>query len=277
MSIRDSSNNASVHFCKRQRQMIMHLVAYLDDSGSDGQNNYFVLAGYIATPDVWEEFSEKWRSTLDVEPKIGCFKMTEAMGMRNRFSPSKGWTREKINERVEALTEIISETDVIQVSSYINWSDYRSVIKRIPKAEASDDLVHRSPYSLALHRLITDFFLFNVHHSQDIRCDWIFDYQSASEMRFAKKAWLTSKAIIDLEMPQFAKNFAAPPVYKDDKDEPPLQAADLLAWSTRRVLERDTLKGKVPDKALDNLLIPRAITRRWGLEDLENAFHLLAK
>src|SRR5437588_12603645 len=59
----------------------MTLNGFIDDSGSgEGKDrgNIFVLAGFVACPKQWEQFSHKWQTICDREPKTPDFKMQTA-------------------------------------------------------------------------------------------------------------------------------------------------------------------------------------------------------
>jgi hypothetical protein len=55
----------------------MALQAFIDDSGR-GQHPAFVLAGWIASPEQWAEFSDEWKRVLHQSPRIEFFKMGQA-------------------------------------------------------------------------------------------------------------------------------------------------------------------------------------------------------
>jgi hypothetical protein len=64
----------------------MALQAFIDDSGR-GQDPAFVLAGWIASPEQWAEFSDEWIRILHQSPGIEYFKMQEAWRLKRQFIP----------------------------------------------------------------------------------------------------------------------------------------------------------------------------------------------
>lgn len=48
----------------RLRELLM-LQAYVDGSGT-GDQNLYVIAGFIATSETWVEFSKEWQKRLDL-------------------------------------------------------------------------------------------------------------------------------------------------------------------------------------------------------------------
>jgi hypothetical protein len=43
--------------------------AVIDDSGSEPQSRIFVLAGFVCTPNGWENFKSEWQAVLDQTPR----------------------------------------------------------------------------------------------------------------------------------------------------------------------------------------------------------------
>jgi hypothetical protein len=63
--------------------------AFIDDSGSKGQGDTFVLAGFIGGSEDWAEFADRWQAALERPPKIPRFKFWEfdhAQGAFGRLS-----------------------------------------------------------------------------------------------------------------------------------------------------------------------------------------------
>src|SRR5205814_2744842 len=58
-----------------RRQWMMALQAYVDGSGS-GDPQFLILAGYVASSETWQSFSQQWKEQLD-HARLGRFKMNE--------------------------------------------------------------------------------------------------------------------------------------------------------------------------------------------------------
>ena len=80
---------------------------YFDDSGSDAGSQWYVLAGFIASVEDWKAVSTKWAETLNKEPSLRYFEMSEAMAMEGQFR--RGWTVPLRNQRILELVDIITE------------------------------------------------------------------------------------------------------------------------------------------------------------------------
>lgn len=69
--------------------------AVIDDSGSKGQGDTFVLAGFIGRADDWASFADRWRSALERPPAISRFKFWEFAHGEGAFSRLSELARNK--------------------------------------------------------------------------------------------------------------------------------------------------------------------------------------
>ena len=67
----------------------------------------------------------------------------------------------------------------------------------------------------------------------EVPCDFVFDKQD----NVSKHVLLFWKYITSQQPVEWGQFISASPVFRDDKDVLPLQAADMLAWHTRRSYE----------------------------------------
>src|SRR5271165_6315742 len=92
---------------QREKRRLMVLQVAADDSGSEPQQPFFVLAGFCAQASVWADFSDAWDEALKLPPRLESFKMAEANALRGQFDPEKGWNEERRDQRLDILVEII--------------------------------------------------------------------------------------------------------------------------------------------------------------------------
>jgi hypothetical protein len=116
---------------------------YFDDSGSDANSRYYVLAGFIASVEQWKDASIKWRRVLDQEPALRYFKMSEAMAMEGQFKT--GWTVPLRNQRILELVQVIEELDPPRIECFLKRSNFDLFVKGIIRSDAFND-----PYCLVL-------------------------------------------------------------------------------------------------------------------------------
>ncbi len=207
----------------------MSLQAFIDDSYREGAE--FVLAGHIASADVWAKFSEEWKSllrygTLASNGKYH-FKMTEMAQTQERL------------ERVPAFYRLIEQYVLVSISCKINVADLARAKQRLWVQNLKIDWGDfENPYFVAFRCLLDTF-----HNRREVtdkiipaneKVDFIFDQQS--ESRAILLAWDGYIAT----RPADAKPYGALPRFKDDQECLPLQAADLWAWWVREWYEDGT-------------------------------------
>ncbi len=182
--------------------------AYVDDSTGSGA--VMVLAGYVATVPQWLDLTQRWERALAMEPPLRVFKMNKLKQEHNR-------------ERVEYFYRIIEETVAAGFYIAIPIEAHAKVCAEFRVAAR-----YRSPYYMAWILLISVFRKLHTHTAGHPPLDLIFDNQK--EEQFVTKAWHILKARQKGDVAPFRST----PVFKDDEDVLPLQAADLLAWWARK-------------------------------------------
>lgn len=225
----------------------MALQAYVDDSGGTDQNihPYFVLAGLVSDTARWADFSTDWRAVLDLEPRLGYFKMSEAKALRKEFAMQRGWTGLLRDVRVAQLVEVIRSHAIFRVSVAIDkvafYKHVASIKLKKPNPTAGD------PYYLAFHQLVLGLPLRQAMNLPEIpqegKIDFIFDQQGKTGTR-ASAAWdrLKSDVLPKMQMrgvPNILSALGSPPIFRDEKHFLPLQGADLFAWYMRRQRQRN--------------------------------------
>lgn len=203
------------------------LQAYTDDSESNTGDHRLVLAAYVMNANQWIEFSDDWDAALREEPAIEYFHMVEAQNRRDQF---KGWSEHKRNDKVRRLAEVIEEWQPVSVDCYLNAAVHRRVMK--PYAPHG----MQSPYFPLVFALACGVARVCQHLDAPIPCDFIFDKQD-NVSKHVKLFW---EYIIGKQPPEWGKFINDDPIFRD-KDKDPgfvaLQAADMLAWHTRRKYE----------------------------------------
>jgi Protein of unknown function (DUF3800) len=217
---------------------MMVLTAFVDDSGSDTQGPAYVLAGYVSDVDSWEKFSVEWQRILDEHPRICYFKMSEAESRRGCFA---GWDREDITNKIHTFIPVINKY-VKCIIECVFWQEHYDVAmswflaKMLPLVEVGKkELLTRfgNPYFLAFCMIMKDYSQrLEMEHSDDI-VDFIFDTQE----ELGEKAVGYWMAMREFFPEKYRKYIPNEPVHRDEKIFLPLQAADLIAWQTRRRLE----------------------------------------
>jgi hypothetical protein len=204
-------------------KLLVMLQAFIDDSESSIANRRLVLAAYVHAADAWMDFSDAWEAALHEEPRIEYFKMVEAQNRRDQF---QGWSEKKRTKKVYRLAQVIAAFEPLSVDCYLNAKYHRKVLK--PYA----------PYGLSSAYYPLVFALTcgvaRVCHilGAHLPCDFIFDKQD-NVSKHVLQFW---DYTVDQQPREWGQFINRSPIFRDDKEKGfvALQAADMLAWHTRR-------------------------------------------
>jgi hypothetical protein len=205
------------------------VVFYGDESGSHGKGDY-VISGYIAHKDTWAEFANMWNvACYAATPRrIEYLKMSEWQHRDGQFS---GWgdddAEEKIHRVLSVLGVFLSGGHVGEFTSSISWDIYNRCIDGACKQ------VFNNPYYFNLMRITKRAAQFAKLKDPkfDGKIHFVFDEGNSAQAQAPVRF-------------QYMKTFAednlgaiiGPISFASDKDEPALQAADVIAWHHRRNL-----------------------------------------
>jgi hypothetical protein len=111
---------------------MLMLTAYMDEAGhSEDPALHFVgMAGFVAPSERWQDFADKWRTTLDEYGLREPFHMKDYAHSVKQF---KGWTKEKKKELFGKLLEIIQRTNAKPVGAVVSLEGYASLTQRQQK------------------------------------------------------------------------------------------------------------------------------------------------
>lgn len=225
----------------REKQWMLTIQAFIDDSGSDGQSPAYVLAGFLATAGKWSKFTDVWVDKLKAGNLDYC-KMNEAMHLKGQFE--SGWTLPLRDQKILELADVIAEHASLKIGVSLHTQTYNEFV-----AELAPALEYRDPYFLCYYVLIHRLNTFLMHLGEEVDCDVIFDEQGAIGANAA--FWFDRMKELSAEMgrPLLINR----PYFRDDKKFRPLQAADMFAWFARR------RTAKEPD-----VNVQKAVLRSWS-------------
>ena len=239
----------------------MVLNGFVDDSGSgEGKDrgNIFVLAGFVACPKQWEQFSHAWDKICDREPKTPDFKMQKAVRLRNEDG-SLIWTEAQRNTRIKQLVRLTKRKAQYRVETVMAWPNYDRVVKgRVPPQ-------FDNPYFLGFYNVIVSFAAFMDKANIEGTVDWVFDDQG----RVGKDANKWYEFIRASIAPQLRSKLANRPVFRHDKSVLPLKAADIYSWQIRRHLDKEQ-----PNRIEHNDYIDRLLGQIHGVSNVIEGEHL---
>lgn len=221
------------HLCgfeanRARRRLLLVLKAFIDESGKT-EPPVFVMAGFLARAEQWAAFNDEWRAVLDEPHPIEAFHMVDSE-----------WTGDR--KRLGKLIDVIRRHVITGIAVTVFHDDYEAIFKgRVAKRMDR-------PYFLMYHSIMTLAMEWEIENGMDEPIDFIFDEQHG-ESDYLQSIFTRIK---EMAPPEIQRRFGSRPIHADDKKVLPLQAADILAWSLRRVGYL-AVQGKPPDDFLSNL------------------------
>jgi hypothetical protein len=236
-----------LHVPARMRVVIE---CYFDDSGKESElsHRYVVIAGYMAGASwPWERFSQYWRHLL-IKHELPYVHMREILG----FAKKRGWDSAKLTDVLRDFIGAIKASDLIGLGIGIDANEWRALssARRKILGNAQEFCCSR------ILRRIVDRLVDSGFPDEPLSITFDRDWDFARER--LKLIEQVSKFA-----PSIRKNLAQLS-FADSKVFYPLQAADLLAWETRRQLV-NRLEGKPPTSRWTEL------TTAWPYGELDYA------
>ena len=149
--------------------------------------------------------------------------MSEAHRLHGCF---RGWEREAADARCLAFARIIQAHTVVRIQTAIAWDDWERIVRG--KVPGMPD----HPYFWMFYDLMRQVAEWQIDAGLDGTVDYIFDYQ-CKVGEVAASHYSRVRGV--LPEPLRAR-LGSTPVFKHDRNVPPLKAADMWAWHVRRYL-----------------------------------------
>jgi hypothetical protein len=197
-------------------------MAYIDESGIHDGSLVFAAAGYLAPADEWKAFSEKWMAVLDSEG-VRELHMRAFAHSRDEF---RGWDEERKAVVLGRLIDVLNETVAVGHSCLI----YRGTEKDWQNTWSGHLMVR--PYAGSLPHCIV----------QLARRSPIFlgEDEKIGFVCGRNREWNPKAFALYQEMrvaPEFDfRDRLGAITFESPRECAPLQAADLLAYDSRRRL-----------------------------------------
>jgi hypothetical protein len=198
----------------------MTLEVFIDDSGKNDPP-VFVLGGVIARQESLPLFAREWAEVLARAPAVPHFKMKDANGRRGAF---KGMSIADRDAKLTALAEVVRKHVLATVAVTVRHEDYQRIY------EGQMMRWMDRPYQMLFHLVITTAYKLRNELGLSDRASFVFDRQLEHEAALRESFAAMKKNML----PELAGFLASDPRHADDKDELPLQAADMIAWHVRR-------------------------------------------
>lgn len=220
---------------------------FFDESNRSPREMTFVLAGWLATVDEWENFSDAWQKCLEEKPRLQYFKGSE------------------LNEKLYSASNADRERKKTSLAKVIRANNLRGYIATAPhrliggKPERLNKLMGTRIYDWAFMALVVTVVVDHLERGERSKVDFIFD--GCTELRACIASYEKERS----RWPPSMQMVSGTVVPGDDHELVGLQAADLLAGEhssylrtgrkSASYLELDCLPVTIfeayPPKALD--------------------------
>lgn len=233
---------------------VVALSLYIDDSGTAPDQSTAVAAGWIAKYPTWNFFNREWDKVRNVEShKFSVMHMAEFVYGDGEF---EDWLLETKEAVLKKLFPIFHKRILRGFALGVIKKDFDEIVPPELRRQG-----HTNHYTYAIRRLMG--FVHKWRHDNQIQeeIQYFFDFMDKHDPRRIE----IENVLTTIGTPE--QNFAFYGLRRDgfhfiDKDGiPPLQAADMLAWTVYRAMQHEVGENqvnKIGKQAFANLcLSPR--------------------
>jgi hypothetical protein len=229
------------------------LQAYIDESQAESGDQRLFFAGYLNRARAWGLFSEAWDEELRRKPSIEYLKMSEARALRGQFL---GWKPEDRNEKINDLARLVAHFKPISFEFSISKVSYVQY------------MYGDVPYGVLEPKLLSAFAVISIltdamsQDGSDMQIDFIFD-----EMQGVDFDTLVLFDALKNNLPyRQRKLISSPPIFRNDVQFKPIQAADMLAWHLRRQQEKADIDNEIMKKLTPNVHVTSGMPAGMGMK-----------
>lgn len=228
----------------------MALQAFIDESYAPG--GVFVLGGYVSSAERWAKFSREW------ERGLRRFGVLDHKANSYHFKYNQMASNPERRERNKIFENIVHEHAMFGIFCRIKTNDVVNAVRRIqiPAAQSVDFGRLQNPYHVAFRCMMDKFHSSRSEFPEIVPAtepiDFFFDEQ-VGEQRAIMGFW---DEYICNRSDNVRNLYGRKPVFGDDKQFLPLQAADLLAGLVRETSVRGNFADAFAKDTADNKSFP---------------------
>ena len=207
---------------------MISLKAVIDDSGDEST---FALGGFIAPIIVWDKFSSDWVKVCKEHPVIRYYGTNDAIGLKECFSK---FDEDARNQKIAKLASVIPTENCYGIAACLSKSEFKAIRESYP---FNSPFLSNDPYFICATGIIfwvcincADLFPGIGERLNPI--DFIFDEQGKVGRKF--RSFYDDQIRLPKKVPLAYQPRLGKCDHWDDKQFPPLQAADMYAAWMRR-------------------------------------------
>jgi hypothetical protein len=198
----------------------------------------FVLAGYVASVQDWEAFSDEWQELL-ADCDLAYIKGNELTRVLRHLEP------EERDLKLAKFGQLLKKRVSYGLDYSVSYGDYKWFIVRAKKEGRRVDRKFNNPYIMSFSLLLAEVAILEISRGTTLeRIQCVFD-RGIDKHKWLEQEYEGALPLLPKDMQQLMR---PEPVFSDDMDFVPLQAADLRAWYSHRCLVDDRPQGLIWDE-----------------------------
>jgi hypothetical protein len=221
----------------------------MDETGIHAGSSVVAVSAYFAKPTAWRAWTKKWN--LAKRP-IKVFHSTDCANFRGEF---EGWTKEQRDLFVAQLLPILPAEKISGMVIAIQMEDFRNALS------GHEELIEMigNPYTCCFQWSVSTFMEFANKYGKGERIKFVHEVNS-----YQGEALSTFDYVSKIHNTKGTKIILT---FGTKADNPPLQAADVLAYEGGKFLKDPTRAPRRAWTALDPDNT-RIIAHRFGKENM---------
>lgn len=191
------------------------LVGYFDESGHSSGTEFFALAAFVSDELEWAQFDKQWRSALE-QNGAPYLHMREFAHFRGPFT---GWSEDRRRSLLGECVTAINSVNAIAVGAAMSVEDFNTL-------DHEGQSRMQDPFFCCFQEVVRGVALNAVFEPEDHKAHMVFSQQDEFRSK-AMKLWNAIVHDSDVRTRMGSLKF------RNMRDVPALQAADLLAYEFR--------------------------------------------
>lgn len=215
---------------------------FIDDSADEKKQSHVVAGALIGRKHGWHQFATEWRKELRAAPRIEYFHQKEfaaSDGQFLQFRDQEIWPRptgkNAMTGKRERLQKLVVEASVVAIGVSVDIPAYERVRATHPRAKY---FLNSDAFSLALQNVIFQAAKAIKRVHEEARIAFVSD-DSTSATRytdiytgFKRRNPIIAKSMLGIS-------------HLDDKEWAGLQAADMIASTTKKVVDHHNQHNEI--------------------------------
>jgi hypothetical protein len=209
----------------RQRRLLLPLQAFIDESGVEGTDPVIAFAGFFGQAQRWAEFSDEWRRWANASPSVDYLKMNEAAKLTGEF---RQWNPHDRDVKLEGFIDIIRRFPEKAIYATLDVSALRA------RPYYTSNMVGSGYFGMFFSVLAGVCYEMLEADAFPIEpAEIIFDEHVIYGPRIQLHYPFLRTILIEKYDQELERVLPKQPLFKDDREFLPLQAADVIAWLFR--------------------------------------------